>query len=326
MSSIQALTQMIASMEKTTADAKALLSTLNPCPERHCAACPHGGAAPAAPAAAVAAPVIAAPRRPRAPLKDFGVIQRALTGSQVYVESLGDRWIGTITDTGILYEGKTFTSPTGFCAAHAARITEAHPQPTETGSGWQFVKMLEGQHRGKPLSFVYQSLQAQSAPEAEADESPRPRSPLVPAPLIAQAEESAESAETAATLIAAPTPPPAGASAWRGEFVCMRNPKHTPEASDIEQRGGILEGGKFRFYNRQIPEASSSSGACCAVLKRREGSTTNQWDGPKHVFLMIGGTWRSYSSVFPSSVSLRARERQQRLAEAVPAAAVGGAQ
>jgi len=308
---MQALTQIIASLEKTTADAKALLSTLNPCPERHCAACPHGAAAAPAAAASPAAPVIAAPRRPRAPLKDFGVIQRALTGSQVYVESLGDRWIGTITGTGILYEGKTFTSPTGFCAAHAARITEAHPQPTEAGSGWQFVKMLEGQHKGKPISFVYESLQAHSAPEAEEDESPRPRSPLVPTPLIAQTEEAGESAETPVTLIAAPAAatatPTASAAAWRGEFVCMRNPKHTPEASDIEQRGGILEGGKFRFYNRQIPEASSSSGACCAVLKRREGSTTNQWDGPKHVFLMIGGAWRSYSSVFPSSVVQRKR-------------------
>lgn len=267
------LTKTIADLEKVTTEMKARLATLNPCiPDHHCEACPH---APVPTPSVVPAPTAASELKP----KNFALIQKTLMGEKVYVESYGERLIGTIDANGIQCGTTSFKTPTGFCSAHSARITEKHPQPTKSGSGWQFVKILEGPYKDKCLSIVYAAIQGV--------ETQLPASPLTPpTPLVTEAPKNKMVLNPMAAQ----------------PFVCMRNPKHTPTAEDIKERGGHLEGGKFKF-TMDHPDAQSPSGACCTVLKRKEYSISNQWDGPRHVFILDGGIWKPYSAMFPKAVT-----------------------
>lgn len=310
MSSYHVLSKAIVDLEAIVAEMKQRLATLTPCfPDRHCESCPHA-AAPTAlsqiSSAPATIPVVAASvTRPPVAKRDFGLIQRAFTGAEVYVEGQGDRWIGTIGLDGISCDGKTYKSPYAFCAAFTARITEGHPRPTDPGSGWKYVKMLKGQYAGKKISFVYEVLKQSAAQGAqEPDESDETAgSESDDALLAARVWRNAAAAETQIvnesapknTLVArAPLIAPSLA------FVCMRNTKHTPTEDDIALRGGRLQDGIWKF-NWAFPDAKSPSGACCTVLKRKEGSETNQWDGPRHVLLEVQGAWKPYSVVFPST-------------------------
>jgi hypothetical protein len=253
---------------------------------------------------AVAVTIPAAPvTRTPPPKKDFSVIQKAFTGAEVYVESLGDRWIGTIGLGGISCDGKTYKSPTGFCSAHAARITQMHPQPTEAGNGWKYVKMLTGQYAGKSISDVYQALRQSATEPDESDETAGSESDDALAARLQHSPVSAaeppqneviDESVPVNTLVAPATLIPSI------PFVCMRNIKHTPTQDDIDLRGGRLLNGIWMF-NGVFPDAKSPSGACCTVLKRKEGSETNQWDGPRHVLLQVQGTWKPYSAIFPKT-------------------------
>jgi len=339
MSSYHVLAKTIVDLEAIVAEMKQRLSTLSPCfPDRHCESCPHAAASAAtAPPQILSAPAtipavaisatgpLPAAKKSIAPKKDFGLIQRAFMGEEVYVESHGERWIGTIVIGGISYDGMTYGSPTGFCSAHAARITEKHPQPTDPGSGWTFVKMLNGKYGGKTISFVYEALKRSPAEStSESDESTGSESDdallaarvwrnAAPAAAAAAAEEAAEAAAEAAQNEVVNESAPVNTLLAQGSshsatlltspsmaFVCMRNTRHTPTQDDIILRGGLLQDGVWKF-NSALPDAKSPSGACCAVLKRREGSETNNWDGPRHVLLNVQGTWKPYCVVFPNT-------------------------
>jgi hypothetical protein len=89
---------------------------------------------------------------------DFTLILSQLQGQKVYVESYGDRWIGSLSRAGIHYEDRYYGTPTGFCRAHARRITADHLRPTKSGSGWVFVKMLEGPFKDQCLKEVAKQL------------------------------------------------------------------------------------------------------------------------------------------------------------------------
>lgn len=315
MSAFHVLSKSIADLDQLSAAMKAQLATLSPCfPDRHCESCPHAAhsvpPSPAPSASAISAPSApatsaSAPRVPkiREPAKNFALIQTAFTGAKVYVESHGERWIGTVALTGISFNGQTFRSPTGFCSAHAARITEKHPQPTDAGSGWKFVKMLEGEYKGKNLSFVHDALKGSPPPANQA-----PEAQVEPMPdLLEQAYESADewgSADLAAREI--PEVPRNEIILPRAEpgipFVCMRNIKDALTQTDISERGGTFHmHDNIWKFNSDLPDAKSPSGACCAVLKRKEGSKTNQWDGPKHILLKIDEVWKPYYMVLPTS-------------------------
>lgn len=313
MSSYHILSQTIADLERVVAQMKERLATLTPCfPDRHCESCPHAAhsvpppsatlavSAPSAPAASASVPKVP---KIREPAKNFGLIQTAFTGAKVYVESHGERWIGTIIIGGISYDGVTHGSPTGFCSAHAARITEKHPQPTKSGNGWKFVKMLEGEYKGKCLSFVHDALKAVAPP---ANQSPEAQFDQSVPDLLEEAYESADewgSADLAAREV--PEVPRNEIILPRDPgipFVCMRNLKDALTQADISERGGTFHmHDNIWKFNSGLPDAKSPSGACCAVLKRKEGSKTNQWDGPKHILLKIDEVWKPYYMVLPTS-------------------------
>lgn len=97
-------------------------------------------------------------RSQRSRSSDFMLILSHFAGERVYIETSGDKWIGTLCKTGINYEGTNYGTPGGFCAAHAKRITARHPKPTKRGNGWKFIKMLEGDFKDQCLDEVVKDL------------------------------------------------------------------------------------------------------------------------------------------------------------------------
>ena len=221
-------------------------------------------------------------RSQRSRSSDFMLILSQLQGQKVYVETYGDRWIGTLSRAGIHYEGRYYGTPTGFCRAHARRITADHLRPTKSGSGWVFVKMLEGPFKDLCLNEVAKQLCDSSRMDmvggggvSAGNEIPVVTAPNEVIPLVTTAHESIP-------------------------FVCVaqKNGMHRgtfqiPTSADVAERGGRWENGRFKF-NLGKPDAFSPSGACITVLKRAEGSKTNCWQGTTHVLLYVGGSWKPY--------------------------------
>ena len=86
--------------------------------------------------------------------------------SAVYLESLGDRWTARFARNadghlGFYSEQEVFyTSPDAFSKAHASRITEAHPNPTKHGNGWEHIRVGDGLSKGKSIGNLLNEYRA----------------------------------------------------------------------------------------------------------------------------------------------------------------------
>ena len=78
-------------------------------------------------------------------------------------------------------------------------------------------------------------------------------------------------------------------------FLCVTSPSKFngyPTEMDVNSYGGYKTvDGQYMFLNGLV--APSPSKACKLVLKRNTTAKTCEWQGPKHVFLYLGGRWKS---------------------------------
>jgi hypothetical protein len=77
------------------------------------------------------------------------------SSTTISVESLGDKWTGTVVPEGFLVNGTLYTSPHALGKAHASRITDNHPQPTKPGSGWAYIMVESGKHKGRSIKEAF---------------------------------------------------------------------------------------------------------------------------------------------------------------------------
>ena len=73
----------------------------------------------------------------------------------ISVESRGDKWTGVVMPEGFLVNGKLYTSPSALSKAHASRITANHPHPTNPGSGWVYIMVESGKHKGRSIQEAF---------------------------------------------------------------------------------------------------------------------------------------------------------------------------
>jgi hypothetical protein len=87
----------------------------------------------------------------------FAKLNEALPfGTSVTLTSLGDAWKAVFTAEGFkMGDLPPFKSPMAFTRAHANRITDAHPNETKPGNGWDWIKIESGEHAGKTIGQVY---------------------------------------------------------------------------------------------------------------------------------------------------------------------------
>ena len=77
-------------------------------------------------------------------------------GTTVSITSLGEAWKAVYTEEGFkMGDLPPFKSPMAFGRAHANRITEIHPKETKPGTGWEWIKIDDGEHIGKSIGQVY---------------------------------------------------------------------------------------------------------------------------------------------------------------------------
>jgi len=78
-------------------------------------------------------------------------------------------------------------------------------------------------------------------------------------------------------------------------FLCVKSPSKFegfPSQDEMTACGGYKTAdGEYKFLNGLT--APSPSKACKLVLKRKPGTKTCDWIGPKHVFLFLDGRWKS---------------------------------
>jgi hypothetical protein len=67
-----------------------------------------------------------------------------------------DPWFGVIVRGYFKTQDKSYTLPE-LAKAHCTRVTPNHPKPTTGGSGFDWIKILSGKHRGKILINIYDS-------------------------------------------------------------------------------------------------------------------------------------------------------------------------
>jgi hypothetical protein len=77
------------------------------------------------------------------------------SSTTISVESLGDKWTGTVVPEGFLVNGTLYTSPNALGKAHASRITDNHPHPTKPGSGWAYIMVESGKHKGRSIKEAF---------------------------------------------------------------------------------------------------------------------------------------------------------------------------
>ena len=87
----------------------------------------------------------------------FAKLNEALPfGTSVTLTSLGDAWTAVFTPEGFkMGDSPPFKSPMAFTRAHANRITDAHPNETKPGNGWDWIKIEGGEHAGKTIGQLY---------------------------------------------------------------------------------------------------------------------------------------------------------------------------
>ena len=73
----------------------------------------------------------------------------------ISVESLGDKWVGVVKADGLLVNGFLYRSPGALGKAHASRITANHPKSTSPGSGWVYIMVEDGPHKGKTIEKAF---------------------------------------------------------------------------------------------------------------------------------------------------------------------------
>ena len=76
-------------------------------------------------------------------------------GTKLSITSTGDRWDGSYSKDGFIFQNNLFKSPCAVCTAHAQRITERHPKATKGGSGWCWIRIEDGTYKGKTLGEAY---------------------------------------------------------------------------------------------------------------------------------------------------------------------------
>ena len=54
-----------------------------------------------------------------------------------------------------------YTSPAALSNAHASRITEAHPNPTKPGNGWEHIRLADGPKEGKTIGDLLNEYRAE---------------------------------------------------------------------------------------------------------------------------------------------------------------------
>jgi len=77
------------------------------------------------------------------------------SSTTISVESLGDKWTGTVVPEGFLVNGTLYTSPHALGKAHASRVTDNHPHPTKPGSGWAYIMVESGKHKGRSIKDAF---------------------------------------------------------------------------------------------------------------------------------------------------------------------------
>jgi len=103
--------------------------------------------------------VTAVPKKARAASRDASKLSEILPeGTPLSLTSTGDRWDGSFTKEGFIFQDKLFKSPLAVTKAHADRITERHPKATQPGSGWVFIKVEAGPYKGKSLGEAYDTF------------------------------------------------------------------------------------------------------------------------------------------------------------------------
>lgn len=83
------------------------------------------------------------------------------------------------------------------------------------------------------------------------------------------------------------------------EFVCSPQPKIDDAAVTAEMllsRGGRFYKNELKFVFADGHAVMFPTNACKHVLKRN--GETNNWDGPRHVFLRPGAAWVRYDTLF----------------------------
>ena len=90
-----------------------------------------------------------------------------MVGAQIYIETRGDRWSGTIVkdkgDMKFRFNDVNYKSPTAACTAHAKRITEKHPEATKGASGWIWILFADGDFKDKSIGDFHDSVVAAAA-------------------------------------------------------------------------------------------------------------------------------------------------------------------
>jgi hypothetical protein len=103
--------------------------------------------------------VTAVPKKARAASRDASKLSEILPeGTPLSLTSTGDRWDGSFTKDGFIFQEKLFKSPLAVTKAHADRITDRHPKATQPGSGWVFIKVEAGPYKGKSLGEAYDTF------------------------------------------------------------------------------------------------------------------------------------------------------------------------
>jgi hypothetical protein len=77
------------------------------------------------------------------------------THTSISLESRGDKWVGVVVSDGFLVNGILYRSPGALAKAHASRITANHPKPTKPGSGWIYINVEDGLHKGKTIEMAF---------------------------------------------------------------------------------------------------------------------------------------------------------------------------
>lgn len=109
-----------------------------------------------------------AARMPKAPKRSLDELRKCLPlYSPLYIQSLGDRWnvrfaLNDKGELGFFDEKEVFyTSPAALSKAHASRMTEAHPNPTKPGNGWEHIRLAYGPNEGKSIGDLLNEYRAE---------------------------------------------------------------------------------------------------------------------------------------------------------------------
>jgi hypothetical protein len=115
---------------------------------------------PVTAAAVLEAPV--AEKKTKKAARQLKNLPLSIVGAPIYIESLGDRWNGTIIEEkGAMkfrFNNVNYETLGAACKAHAERITEKHPAATTPGNGWEWVLFAEGEFKDKSIGEFYESI------------------------------------------------------------------------------------------------------------------------------------------------------------------------